>query len=76
MTTNEAAQILYRMYSTASRGDQVAQIHLFGIKYARDLDRLNIERVLEEAGMHNSYKTEINKARRLAKYVDVKSAYQ
>ena len=75
MTTTEAAQILHRMYATAPRGDQVAQIHLFGIKYDRDLNKLNIERVLEEAGMPNSYKTEIHKGRRLAKYVDVKSAY-
>ena len=74
MTTNEAAQILHRMYANAPKGDQVAYIHLFGIKYDRDLDRLNIERILEEAKMPNSYKTEIRKGRRLAKYVEVKKA--
>ena len=50
MTTNEAAQILHQMYANAPRGEQVAQIHLFGIKYARDLDRLNIEEGFRGSG--------------------------
>ena len=76
MTTYEAAQILRRMYTTAPRDDQVAQIHLFGIKYNRDLEGLNIKRIVAESGIPSSYGTEISKGRRLAKYVEVRAAYR
>ena len=51
-------------------------IHLFAIKYASQLDELkesNIKDLLEAADMRISYVTEINKGRRLSKYVELKA---
>ncbi len=76
MTINEAAQILKHMYATAPNEDRDARIHLFGIRYDRELDGLNIEQILERAQMPLGYEIEIRKGRKLAKYVDVKSAYR
>ena len=74
MTTNEAAQILSRMYTNAHKGDQVMQILLFGIKYNRNLEGLNIGRIVYESGIPRGYETEISKGRKLAKYVEVRAA--
>ena len=76
MTINEAAQILKHMYATAPNGDRIARIQLFGIRYDRELDGLNIAQILERAQMPHGYETEIRNGRKLAKYVDVKSPYR
>jgi hypothetical protein len=72
MTTDEAARILRRMYTNAPTGERVAHIHLFGIQYDHDLHRLNIPEILKAAELPDSYKTEIHKGRKLAKYVELK----
>ena len=57
------------MYDTAPYRAQVAHIHLFGIKYPDELGSLTNVGVVRQAGMRESYHTEVAKGRRLAKYV-------
>ena len=69
MTPEEAGQKLREMYDAAPYGEQVAQIHLFGIKYADEVEGLTNLDIVRHAGIHESYNTEVAKGRRLAKYV-------
>lgn len=75
MTLDEAAQILRQMYYNAPRGEQVAHIHLFGIRYADQLEGLTNPEIVRRAGLNDSYHSEVAKGRRLAKYVVVKTDY-
>ena len=72
MNSQQLAEELSRMYNTAPRGEQVAMIHLFGIKYANELRGVGLSDLAEQAGISRAYGTEINKGRNLAKYVDLK----
>lgn len=75
MTLKDLAAELAKMYNSVPRGDKTTMIHLFAIKYASQLDELkefNIKDLLEAADMPTSYVTEINKGRRLSKYVEPK----
>ena len=74
MTNQEAARTLREMYSGARKGDVALQFLLFGIKYAADLDRLNVSQILEAAELPPSYSTEISKGRKLARYVVLKAS--
>ena len=69
MDVAEAAETLRKMYREAAEGEKVVQIHLFGIKYARELQELSLRDVVSQAGLSHTYATEINKARNIAKYV-------
>ncbi len=74
MTVNELANILSEMYDKAINGEQVAMIHLFGIKYADIIrnNRYTPKEILKSANMQESYQVEINKGIKLAKYVVAK----
>ncbi len=72
MDTTEAANILRRMYHQAPPGERVVQIHLFGIKYAKELELLSLADVVKETGISMTYVTEVNKGRNLAKYVTIR----
>ena len=69
MTEDEAIRILRDMYQDAPHREKVIRIHLFGIKYADELNDLHLKTVAEQATGHESYDTEIHKGIRLAKYV-------
>ena len=71
MTITEAANILKAMHSSALPGEQVVQIHLFGIKYAKELDGLSATKIAEQAGIGSSFGTEISKGKKLARYVRI-----
>ncbi len=74
MTVYELSCILRNMYDNAPHGDQTAMIHLFGIKYAKEI-RINgytPKEILIAANMPESYQVEINKGIKLANYVFVK----
>ncbi len=73
MTTEEAAQILAQMYQTAEKKEKVVQIHLFSIKYADEIAALDAYDIALKAGLSKSYGTEIYKARKLARYVQIKT---
>ncbi len=72
MTVDEAANILREMYRKAPIGEKATSIHLFGIKYAKELGGLSIADIAERATGHKSYQVEINKGIRLAEYVQLK----
>ncbi len=72
MNLQQLADELREMYETAPQGEQVVRIHLFGIKYARELRGISLPAVVDRAGLPHTYVTEINKGRNLAKYVNLK----
>lgn len=77
MQTYELSCILKDMYEGASR-DKTTMIHLFGIKYAKELqtNKIPLKELLRSAGMPDSYVTEINKGIRLSNYVEVKANFK
>lgn len=70
---DELARELRTNYSTAAKGGQVLQIHLFGIRRAAALANVSLPELLARAGMSDTYKTERRKGMRLAPYVEVKT---
>lgn len=74
MTKNELGRKLKEMYENAPVGDQVAMIHLFGVKYASIINDNNYRAtdIVRLSGINKSYATEVSKGIRLAKYVKVK----
>jgi len=67
MTIEEAARLLREMYDDPNT-DKVVSIHLFGMRYARDLDGLPIKEIVICAGLQKSYQTEVRKGINLARY--------
>jgi len=74
MTLQELGKILHDMYSDSEDGEAVAMIHLFGVKYADEINDLGVSKreLAEAAGIGESYATEISKGVKLSKYVCVK----
>ncbi|MBK8301666.1 MAG: hypothetical protein IPP39_14925 [Chitinophagaceae bacterium] len=60
------------MYSNAPKKEQVTMIHLFGVKYSEDIQKVGVREVIEQSKIHSTYRTELNKAVKLAKYVSPK----
>jgi len=71
MTENELGRILKEMYEDAPSGDQVAMIHLFGVKYASIILNNNFKAtdIVRASGINRSYATEVSKGIRLARFV-------
>lgn len=71
MTLMELSGILRQMYENAPSGESTTMIHLFGIKYSKEIKDADFtpKDILKSAGMPESYQTEISKGVRLAKYV-------
>ncbi|MBE4907863.1 hypothetical protein IMZ08_07325 [Bacillus luteolus] len=71
MNINVLASKLNEMYSNAPEGDQVAQIHLFGVKYADLILRNNYKatEIVRLSGINRSYAAEVSKGIKLSKYV-------
>lgn len=63
--------ILNDMYFNSPEGETVAMIHLFGIKYAKDIQACeeSMKQFATAAGLNESYGTEIAKGVKLAQYV-------
>ena len=72
MTEDEAITVLRDMYSNARYGEKTTQIHLFGIKYAKALNNMDLKTIAQRATGHVSYQTEMHKGMKLAKYVEVR----
>lgn len=74
MTIIELANILTEMYDGAQTGEAVAMIHLFGIKYATEINQSPYSKkdIIEQAGLSSSYVTELTKGVKLANYVYLK----
>tara|TARA_R110002096_G_scaffold47911_1_gene127636 strand:+ start:374 stop:598 length:225 start_codon:yes stop_codon:yes gene_type:complete len=71
MTLNELGQKLSNMHNNAPPGDSVAMIHLFGIKYAAEINRGGYSKkdIANSANIPESYGTEISKGVKLSEYV-------
>ena len=71
MTTKELGLELREMYLNAPKGDAVAMIHLFGIKYADEISNFENAKkeIIQFSGISKSYITELSKGVKLAKYV-------
>lgn len=70
----ELGMELRRMYDTAPKGNQAVAIHLFGIRFWRELSAggVNKKAILRAAGLQESYHTEISKGQKLGQYVSIK----
>lgn len=66
MTEKELIITLKEMYDNALTGEQVASIHLFGIKYVNELKNKNIKNIAMSATGKESYFSEINKGMKLS----------
>ncbi len=75
MNIHEAAKHLKDMYNRAPYGEKVAMIHLFGIIYADEIAHIPKVELVQEAEMQTAYHSEVSKGIKLAKYVELKSAY-
>ncbi|MCB0536026.1 MAG: hypothetical protein KDE33_00720 [Bacteroidetes bacterium] len=74
MTINDLGKALSDLYHNAPKGEAVAMIHLFGIKYAKELkeNRFNKKEIARAADIPESFGTEISKGIKLSKYVILK----
>ena len=74
MTLKQLGNELNKMYTDAPEKGAVTAIHLFGIKYANEINELGTSKkdVAKAAGIPESYGTEIGKGVRLAEYVTLK----
>ena len=75
MTLNELAGKLREMYNNAPKGNAVAMIHLFGIKYASEINDSEYSKkdIIKQSGISTSYLTELTKGVKLAEYVKPKN---
>lgn len=71
MTENELGNILKEMYENAPHGYQVANIHLFGVKYASIIvdGNIKVADIIRISGIKQSYTTELSKGIKLSRYV-------
>ena len=74
MDDTELAAELRRMYESAGRNEAACQVHLFGIKYARELQSsgYTLRHILELSGVSMGYLSDISKGVKLSKYVVLK----
>lgn len=63
-TIQELGSILFEMYSNAEDKMQVASIHIFGIKYGKNIieKEFRAPEIIKVAGLNESYSTELQKA--------------
>ena len=73
MQISEASRILRQMYEQADSKEKALSIHLFGIKYADQIENMSAKDIVVGAELPESYKTELRKGINLAKYVEVRS---
>lgn len=75
MELKELSSKLHEMYFNAPKGDAVAMIHLFGIKYAIEIKESGLSRkdIIRQAGLSHTYLTELSKGIKLSEYVVIKA---
>ncbi len=71
-TAEQLGKILFDMYDNAPRKEQVTMIHLFGIKYSEEIKNAGIKEIVDASGIYSTYKSEVSKGVKLAKYVKEK----
>jgi hypothetical protein len=75
MNNKELGGKLREMYINASKGEAVVMIHLFGIKYAAEINNNECSKkeIIKASGISESYLTELTKGVKLAEYVILKN---
>jgi hypothetical protein len=65
---------LKEMYLSSNDGEAVTMIHVFGIKYAKEIKNLGVsmKKVAQAAGIKESYATDISKGVKLSRFVVIK----
>ncbi len=73
MTLKDFGITLGNMYHNAPKGDKVSMIHLFGIKYAKEIteSEYSVKDIVNQSGIPNTYFAEVGKGIRLAKFVKI-----
>jgi hypothetical protein len=74
MKIEDLAQKLKTAYFGASDKKRVVSIHLFGIRYAQEIEGKSCKEIAVRAGINESYGTEIRKGMNLAEYVSIKAS--
>ena len=76
-TIEKLGSILKDKYDNAPEKEQVANIHLFGIKYAEVIKShsYTAAQIIREAGIKKSFSTELSKGIRLSKFVIIKKEF-
>ena len=71
MTEKRLGETLTNMYNSAPEGYKVTFIHLFGIKYSKEIisNQLSVKKILEFSTVKPSFSTEISKGIKLSRYV-------
>ena len=71
MDIYELGQKLNDMYFNSNEGEAVAMIHLFAIKYAKEIKATgkSMKEIAKAGGIRESYGTEISKGVKLSKFV-------
>jgi|Cruoilmetagenom7_1024161.scaffolds.fasta_scaffold65926_3 5-methylcytosine-specific restriction protein B len=74
MDAQVLADKLKEMYVGSRKGEIAVSIHLFGIKYASEITQCGStpRQLAKMAGVPETYGTEINKGRKLARFVNLK----
>lgn len=74
MTLVEFSKELRTMYDNAGYKEKAVSIHLFGIKYADQIEDsdVTVKDIVLAAQLPESYHTEVHKGMRLARYVSIK----
>lgn len=74
MVKAELAALLRAMYDGAKRNEAACQVHLFGIKYAKELQECGcpLKEIVQLSGISMGYLSEVSKGVKLAQYVELK----
>jgi 5-methylcytosine-specific restriction protein B len=74
MTLQQLGEILNQMYFGADEAETAAMVHLFGIKYAKEIrdSGASMKAIAKAAGINESYGTEISKGVKLSRWVVTK----
>ena len=68
MVKAELAALLRAMYDGAKRNEAACQVHLFGIKYAKELQECGcpLKEIVQLSGISMGYLSEVSKGVKLA----------
>lgn len=72
-SAEELGAILQHMYETAPRGKQVTMVHLFGIQYRHQIEKVGLKDVITASGIRPTYLVEVNKGMNLGDFVTINS---
>lgn len=74
MDASELAEKLREMYDGAKRNEAACQVHLFGIRYAKELQQCGcpLRDIVALSGISMGYLSEVSKGIKLSRYVQLK----